>query len=87
MDHITKPVAGMDAAVKPDTPVSVPAQGNGLSTNLETGSARPLPPAAVPHGGKDGVAFPAGRARQACTRREPKNGSDVRLFSSRNWRR
>ena len=52
MDHITKPVSGMDAAVKPDTPVSVPAQGNGLATDLETGSATPLSPTAAPNGGE-----------------------------------
>ena len=51
MDHITKPVAGMDAAVKPDTPVSVPAQDNGLATNLEPVPATPLSPAAAPNGG------------------------------------
>ena len=52
MNHITKPVPGLDAAVKPDTAVSVPTRDNGLATNLETGSARPLSPAAVPNGGK-----------------------------------
>jgi hypothetical protein len=52
MDHITKPVSGMDAAVKPDTPVSVPARGHGLAANLETGSASPLVPVATPNGGK-----------------------------------
>ena len=51
MDHITKPVSDMAAAVKPDTPVSVPARDDSLAINLETGSARPLPPAAVPNGG------------------------------------
>ena len=53
MDHITKPVSGMDAAVKPDTPVSVPAQGNGLAADLETGIATPLAPTAAPNS-KDG---------------------------------
>ena len=51
MDSITKPVSSMDAAVKPDTPVSVPERGNGLAADLETGSATPLPPAAAPNGG------------------------------------
>ena len=52
MDHITKPVSNVDAAVKPDTEVSVPAQGNGLATNFEPGTATPQAPAAVPNGGK-----------------------------------
>ena len=52
MNHITKPVSGMDAAVKTDTGVSVPARGNGLATILEPGSATPLPPAAAPNGGR-----------------------------------
>ena len=52
MNHITKPVSGMDAAVKTDTGVSVPARGNGLATSLEPGSATPLSPAATPNGGR-----------------------------------
>ena len=52
MDHITKPVSGMDAAVKPDTSVSVPAQGNGLAADLKPGSATPVPPTAAPNGGE-----------------------------------
>ncbi|MXZ42350.1 MAG: hypothetical protein F4Z18_11370, partial [Caldilineaceae bacterium SB0666_bin_21] len=51
MDHIRKSVSNMDAAVKPDTEVSVPAQGNGLATNFEPGTA-PQAPAAVPNGGE-----------------------------------
>ena len=51
MTRITKPVAGMDAAVKPDTAVPVPARGNGLAANLEPSSATPQPPAAAPNGG------------------------------------
>ena len=52
MNHITKPVAGMDAAVKPDTPVSLPARGNGLATSLEPGSATSVPPVVAPNGGR-----------------------------------
>lgn len=52
MDHITKPVLGMDAAVKPDTGVSVPTRGNGLTTNLDPSTATPLPPTAAPNGGE-----------------------------------
>ena len=48
MDHITKPVPGMDAAVKPDTTVSV--RDNGLATTLQPGTATPLVPAAAPNG-------------------------------------
>ncbi|MCE2467545.1 MAG: Uma2 family endonuclease [Caldilineaceae bacterium] len=51
MNHIAKPVADMDAAVKPDTGVSVPAQGNGLATKIEPGSATSQSPAAAPNGG------------------------------------
>ena len=35
-----------------ETPVSVPARGNGLANKIESGSARPLIPAAAPNGGK-----------------------------------
>ena len=35
-----------------ETPVSVPARGNGLANKIESGSARPLVPAAAPNGGK-----------------------------------
>ncbi len=52
MNHITKPVTGMDAAVKPDTPVSVPAQDNGLATSLEPGTPTTLSPATAPNGGR-----------------------------------
>ena len=52
MNHITKPVPGLDAAVKPDTSVSVPARDNGLATILEPGTPTPLAPATVPNGGK-----------------------------------
>ena len=52
MDHITKPVSDVDAAVKPNAEVSMPAQGNGLATNFEPGTATPRSPAAVPNGGK-----------------------------------
>ena len=51
MDPITKPVPGLDAAVKPDTAVSVPARDNGLATTLRPGTATPLAPATVPNGG------------------------------------
>ncbi len=51
MTRITKPVAGMDATLTPDTSVSVPARSNGLATSLEPGSTTPLPPAA-PNGGR-----------------------------------
>ncbi|MCY3659523.1 MAG: hypothetical protein OXG36_10950, partial [Caldilineaceae bacterium] len=50
MDHITKPIPGMDTAVKPDTSVAVPARENGLTT--KTGTATPLSPStAGPKGG------------------------------------
>ena len=52
MNHITKPVADMDAAVKPDTSVSLPARGNGLATSLEPGTATSMPPAVAPNGGR-----------------------------------
>ena len=57
MNHITKPVSGMDAAVKTDTGVSVPARGNGLATSLEPGFATPLSPAAAPNGGRASKAW------------------------------
>ena len=50
MDHITKPVPGMDTAVKPDTSVAVPARDNGLTT--KTGTATPLSPSTAPNGGE-----------------------------------
>ena len=59
MNHITKPVSGMDAAVKTDTGVSVPARGNGLATSLEPGSAIPRSPAAAPNGGRASKAWRA----------------------------
>ena len=49
MDHITKPVPGLDAALKPDTTVSV--RDNGLATTLQPGTAAPPAPAAAPNGG------------------------------------
>ena len=57
MDHITKPVLDMDAAVKPDTLGPMPKRGNGLAANLEPGSATPLSPAAAPKGGRASSAW------------------------------
>ena len=52
MDHITNSVPGMDAAVKPDTSVAVPARDNGLKTTPKIGTVTPLPPSTAPNGGK-----------------------------------
>ncbi len=51
MDHIAKPGTGMDAAFNPAPPVSAPARDTGVATSPETGSTRPLSPAAEPNGG------------------------------------
>ena len=42
----------MEATVKPDTSVAVPARDNGLTTTPKTGAATPLPSSTAPNGGK-----------------------------------